>query len=194
MPILGIFASSRGKAPQAPTIGTVTRTSNTVVSVPYTDNDIGGSAITSRTIVSSPSVSLSYSNTSSSPIAVTATYTQSQLYTFTITATNASGTSPASSASNSVRPNPLTPTITGLSFTNTGTNTGTLSWSATNTSEWLFQGASSLMPSPYVYGDWTSTWPGTLVDLYPGDTYNLYVYVRSTDGTQASAFISFVKP
>lgn len=89
--------------PQAPTIGTVTRTSDTVVSVPFTAGATGGSSITSYTIVSSPSISLSYSGTTS-PIAVTGTFAASTAYTFTIAAVNANGTSTASSASNSVTP------------------------------------------------------------------------------------------
>jgi len=101
-------------APSAPTIGTVTRTSNTVVSVPYTDGSANGSAITSRTITSSPSISLSYTNTSASPIAVTGSFVQGTAYTFSITTTNGVGTSSASSASNSVTPYPQ-PTLGAFS-------------------------------------------------------------------------------
>jgi hypothetical protein len=160
--------------PQAPTIGTVSRTSDTVVSVPYTDNATGGSAITSRTITSSPSLSLSYSTTSSSPVAVTATYTGNQAYTFTITATNANGTSSSSGTSNSVIPYtpPPPPTISNLTFNYGGGSTATLTWTATNQSSYLFtSNYPGTYPSPYNYGTYTSSWPGNLVNI----DYNVVV-------------------
>jgi hypothetical protein len=90
--------------PQTPTIGTVTRTNNTTVSVPWT-GATGGKSITSTTIVSSPSISISTSGTSS-PSTATGTFVNNTEYTFTVSLTNANGTSDASSASNSVTPNP----------------------------------------------------------------------------------------
>jgi hypothetical protein len=96
-------------APGAPTIGTVTRTSNTVASVPFTAGSTGNATTTAYTITSSPSISLSYSGTTS-PIAVTGTFVQGTSYTFSMTATNKFGTSSASSASNSVTPYPA-PTL-----------------------------------------------------------------------------------
>lgn len=97
--------------PQAPTIGTVTTSNSTTVSVPFTAGATGGKSITSYTITSSPSISLTYSGTTS-PITVTGTFAQGTAYTFTIAATNANGTSAASSASNSVTPYQA-PTVTG---------------------------------------------------------------------------------
>ena len=89
--------------PQAPTIGTVTVTNKTTVSVPFTAGATGGATISSYTITSSPSISLSYSGTTS-PFTVTGSFVTNQAYTFTMTATNANGTSAASSTSNSVTP------------------------------------------------------------------------------------------
>lgn len=89
--------------PQAPTIGTVTVTNSTTVSIPFTAGATGGSTITSYTATSSPSVSLSVSGTTS-PLTVTGTFATNQAYTFTIAAVNANGTSTSSSASNSVTP------------------------------------------------------------------------------------------
>lgn len=90
--------------PQTPTITSVTRSSNTAVSIAFT-GATGGSVLTAVTATSSPSVSITSSGTSS-PMTATATYTTGQAYTFTITATNANGTSSASSVSSSVTPFP----------------------------------------------------------------------------------------
>jgi hypothetical protein len=180
--------------PQAPTIGTVSVSSRTVVSVPYTDNATGGSAITSRTIASSPSISLSYS-AGSSPVAVTGSYAASQGYTFTITATNANGTSTASGTSNSVTPYvPIAPTITSLTFTNTGSTTGTLSWTGTNIDVWMYEGDPSAYPPPFNYGTFTSSWPGNLINLVSGTSYSVTIYVRSVDNLQAQRSLTFTKP
>jgi hypothetical protein len=90
--------------PNAPTVGTATRTSDTVVSLAFTAPANGGSAITGYTITSSPSVAITTQAGTSSPLTATATYVAGTEYTFTITATNANGTSSASSASNGVTP------------------------------------------------------------------------------------------
>lgn len=95
--------------PQAPTIGTASRTNNTTVSLGFTAGATGGKTISSYTATSSPSISLTTTGTST-PLTVTGTYASGTAYTFTITATNANGTSTASSASNSVTPYP-TPSI-----------------------------------------------------------------------------------
>ena len=181
--------------PQAPTMGAVTRSSNTQVSVPYTTNATGGSAITSYTITSSPSLSLSYNTSFGSPVAVTASFAANQAYTFTITATNANGTSTASGASNSVTPYvPIVPTITSLTFTNTGSTTGTLSWTGTNIDVWLYTGDPATYPPPYNYGAFTSGWPGNLINLVSGTTYNVSIEVRSVDNVPASRSLTFTKP
>lgn len=180
--------------PQAPTMGAVSITSRTIVSVPYTDNANGGSAITSRTITSSPSLSLSYS-AGSSPVAVTASYAMNIAYTFTITATNANETSTASGASNPVTPYvPVVATITSLIFTNTGSTTGTLSWTGTNINVYLYTGDSATYPPPYNYGAFTSSWPGNLINLVSGTVYNVSIAVRSVDGFDDTRSLTFTKP
>jgi hypothetical protein len=90
-------------APGTPTIGTVTVTNDTTVSVPFTAGSTGNATTTAYTVTSSPSISLTYSGTTS-PFTVTGTFASNQAYTFTISATNKFGTSSASSASNSVTP------------------------------------------------------------------------------------------
>ena len=95
--------------PDAPTIGTVTVTSSTQVSIPFT---IVGttSNITSIAITSSPSITLTYTTTAptfsgqSATIAVTGTFIVGIPYKFFITITNSNGTSALSTASNSVIP------------------------------------------------------------------------------------------
>jgi hypothetical protein len=93
-------------APAAPTIETVTVISDTTVSLPFIPGAANGSAITSYTITSSPSISLSHSGLTS-PLTVTGSFVENQAYTFTMTATNAAGTSSSSAASNLVTPNPV---------------------------------------------------------------------------------------
>ena len=107
----------------APSIGTVTRTSNTVVSIPFTaPTDTGGAAITSYSIISTPSIALTYSGTTS-PMAVTGTFVTGTSYTFTIAAINSIGTGTASSSSNSVIPYAI---AAGQAlFTTVGTSTWT---------------------------------------------------------------------
>jgi hypothetical protein len=95
--------------PQTPTIGTVTRVSDSSVSLPFTGNT-GGKNLSAVTITSSPSLSLSYSGTTS-PVAVSGTYVYGTDYSFTMTSTNANGTSSASSASNTISPNTTQPTV-----------------------------------------------------------------------------------
>jgi hypothetical protein len=88
--------------PQAPTIGTVTQINATSVSVPFTGNSTGNSALIAPfyTVTSSPGGITATG--SSSPITVSGLSTGTA-YTFTVTATNANG-STASSASNSITP------------------------------------------------------------------------------------------
>lgn len=93
--------------PSTPTIGTVSRTNDTTVSVPFTAGFDGGSAITSYTVISSPSISLTTTGTSS-PLTVTGTFALNQAYTFQVRANNANGSSAYSASSNSITPNEFT--------------------------------------------------------------------------------------
>lgn len=163
--------------PQAPTLGSVTRQSNTSVSIPWSDGANGGSSITSRTVTSNPSISLSYS-ISGTPVTVSGSFAANTSYTFNMTSTNANGTSGASGASNSVTPYPYTPpptpVITSITYTQTGTYTGVLSWTGTNIDSVLFAASpdgASIYPAPYNYGAFTSGWTGNLVNVQPGQAY-----------------------
>ncbi len=90
--------------PQAPTLQTPTITSVSEVSLPFTAGATGGSAITSYTITSSPSIALTYSGTTS-PFSITGSYNAGIEYTFSVVANNANGSSTAA-ISSGITPNP----------------------------------------------------------------------------------------
>ena len=91
--------------PNAPTINSVTRASNTSVTITYTLGANNGAPILTIGFVSSPSIALTFTNTDlDGTITVTGSFASNTAYTFTMTATNAAGTSSSSSASNSVTP------------------------------------------------------------------------------------------
>ena len=90
------------KNPDAPTIGTATG-GNTTASVTFTaPANVGGSAITGFTVVSTPSGITGTG--ASSPVTVSG-LSNGTAYTFTVLATNSYGNSVLSAASNSVTPN-----------------------------------------------------------------------------------------
>ena len=89
------------KVPNAPTIGTATG-GDAQASVTFTaPSNVGGSAITQYTAVSTPGGL--YAQGSSSPLSVTG-LTNGTAYTFTVWALNTYGPSPYSAASGSVTP------------------------------------------------------------------------------------------
>jgi hypothetical protein len=91
------------KNPDAPTIGTATG-GNALASVAFTaPSDVGGSAITAYSVVSTPGGFVGTG--ASSPVTVTG-LTNGTAYTFKVFATNSYGPSAASAASNSVTPLP----------------------------------------------------------------------------------------
>ena len=92
-----------GTAPDAPTIGTATETSDTTATVDFTaPTYTGGSTITNYVATSSPgSITGTLSQAGSGTIEVTG-LTENTTYTFTVTATNNVGTSLPSEASNSI--------------------------------------------------------------------------------------------
>ena len=89
------------KNPDAPTIGTATG-GNALASVTFTaPSDVGGSAITAYSVVSTPGGFVGTG--ASSPVTVTG-LTNGTAYTFKVFATNSYGPSAASAASNSATP------------------------------------------------------------------------------------------
>jgi len=97
-----LTASYNGlQVPNAPTIGTATAGSGSA-SVTFTaPSNVGGGAITSYTVISSPGGITGTG--ASSPVTVSG-LTNGTAYTFTVVATNTYGSGPASAASNSVTP------------------------------------------------------------------------------------------
>ena len=101
------------KNPDAPTIGTATGGVNSA-SVTFTaPSNVGGSAITGYTIVSSPDSILGTG--ASSPVTVSG-LTGGTAYTFKVFATNAYGPSPLSAASNSATALDPAPTVIGQAY------------------------------------------------------------------------------
>jgi hypothetical protein len=90
--------------PDAPTVGTVTVTNATTVSVPFTAATTGGDP-TSYTVAATPSVGdISTNAGTSSPRTVTGTFVNQTAYTFTIRGGNSTATGAISASSNSVTP------------------------------------------------------------------------------------------
>jgi len=83
--------------PDAPTIGTATRTGATTATVAYTAAVTGGAA-TTFTAISTPGL-LTF--TGSSPITVTG-LSSATTYTFSVIASNSIGSGPKSASSNSI--------------------------------------------------------------------------------------------
>jgi hypothetical protein len=122
-------------APPAPTIGAVSATGATTVSVSFTAPATnGGSAITSYTATSSPGgITGSILQSGSGTINVTG-LTPSTSYTFTVKATNSISTSSASSASASITTNVGAPAFTLSSSTESKTvNTAITGYTITST-------------------------------------------------------------
>jgi uncharacterized repeat protein (TIGR02059 family) len=178
-------------APGAPTLGTATVTNATTVSIPFTAGAANGSAITSYTITSSPSLALSYSGTTS-PFTVTGSFVEGQAYTFTMTATNGAGTSSPSSASNSITPNTATaPTISTAVLNSAGTQI-TLTYNETLSATTAATSAFAVSDSGTAVTVSSVTASGFTVTLALASTINIgrvvtVSYTDPTAGDDASA-------
>ena len=105
------------KNPDAPTIGTATA-GDTIATVPFTaPTNVGGSAISSYTALSTPGGITA--SAASSPISVTG-LTNGTAYTFAVWATNTYGPSAYSAASNSVSPAALQRGVSAGGINSTG--------------------------------------------------------------------------
>jgi len=169
-----ITASYNGLlAPSAPTIGTVTGSSSSA-SVPFTaPSDIGGGAITSYTVVSSPGGFIGTGTTS--PITVTG-LTSGTAYTFVIYANNAYGNSPPSAVSNS-----FTPPFAGQqAYTTAGTYTWVAPTGVTSVAVVAVGGGGSGScdtPStgPYAGGGGAGLGYKNNITVVPGNSYTVVV-------------------
>ena len=79
-------------------------------------------------------------------------------------------------------------TISNLAYTATGSTTGTLSWSGSNISAYLFTGSATNYPSPYNYGTYTGSWPGNLVNMVNGQSYTVTITVSPGSNSQTITF------
>jgi hypothetical protein len=120
----------------------------------------------------------------------------------TVTRATCTGATPSPTSTATATPTPtatltVTPvpcTISDLVYTSSGagTTTGKLSWTHTGREHELFTGLPALYPTPYVYGSWTGSWTGDLVNLVPGVSYPVSVTVRSSTGcTDTASTIAF---
>jgi hypothetical protein len=178
-------------APGAPVIGTATRSASQSVQVTFTaPASIGGSAITSYTVTSSPG-SLTGTG-ASSPVTVTG-LTNGTAYTFTVTATNSYGTGTASGASNSATPYgvPGAPTIG--TATSTGTTTATVSFTAPASNGGSTITSYTAVSSPgSVTGTLSQAGSGTITvsGLSAGTSYTFTVYATNAAGNSATSSAS----
>ena len=118
--VRGLGFQGAGK-PNPPTINSVTRVSDTQVTLSWTAGANNGAPITSISIISSPSISLTYTTTDlDGSVNVTGSFVSNQAYTFTMTTINAVGSSDSSAASSSVIPAPLA-VVTGGTLTSDAT-------------------------------------------------------------------------
>ena len=145
----------------------------------------------------------------------TSDYSAGDIYTIStsdvvLTATwtaNAPAPAPAPAPSSTVSSNPIAnpaaivstpvapiiPVVSSLVFTENATKDGgVLSWSGTNVQSWRFIGDEKIYPAPYVYGGYTVSWPGTLVNMVRGVSYNLTLEVLSTTGTGSTKTITYL--
>ena len=187
--------------PDQPSIGTVTKTNATTVSVPYTlatgNTGTGKGTINSVTIVSYPNITLTYTNTSATPVSVTGTFASGQGYTFTISVTNNTGTSAVSLASNSVTPNPVIAPIYPVALayinfdqsTTLTSNTEQVTGNAIGSSPTSYTGTTSISVSTSVYKSYANSiyFPGgqsfttsfTLPSTSSGLAFSFWFYVTN---------------
>jgi hypothetical protein len=165
----------------APTIGTATVLSTTVVSVAFTAPS-GTGTITGYTVTSSSGGFIGTG--SSSPISVTG-LTPNTPYTFTVTATNSGGTSqPSESTTVTTKPNAPTSVIATVSSTTAvsvsftaPTGTGTITSYTITSSPGGFTGTGSSSPI-------------TVTGLTPNTPYTFTVTATNSGGTSSASSAS----
>ena len=86
-------------------------------------------------------------------------------------------------------PSPCTATISNLHYTTggAGTTNGKLTWTTSGPGLFQYIGNSTLYPTPYVYGGFTSTWDGSLANVVPGTSYPVSVKFIASCGTISQA-------
>jgi len=170
--------------PDAPTIGTATKTGATTATVAFNPPlEDGGEAITVYTATSLPG-SITATNTSS-PINFTG-LTSGTEYTFTVTATNAVGTSAPSQASNTITTDYINPNSPGAptigTATKTGSTTATVAFTAPSSDGgYPITGYTAISTPGGITGTGTTS-PITVTGLNPGQEYTFVVFATNSQG------------
>ena len=180
--------------PDAPTIGTATKTGTTTASLtflPPASN--GGRPVTLYTATSLPG-SITATGTSS-PIAITG-LTSGTAYTFTVTATNSIGTSSPSQASNTATTDYINPNSPGAptvgTATKTGATTATVAFTApASDGGYAITNYTAISSPGGITGTLAQAGSGTIpvTGLTPGTEYTFVVFATNSqgDGINSSA-------
>jgi len=175
-------------APDAPAIGTATKTGSTTATVSFTEPaNNGGVAVSSYTVTSNPGGITATG--SGSPISVTG-LTPATAYTFTVTATNTAGTSAPSSASNQITSNaavPGAPTIgTAIKISSTSAQ---VAYTAPANNGGASISSYTVTSTPGNIVATGSTSPITIPGLTPATSYTFKVLATNFvgDGPESSA-------
>ena len=99
----GRYQTITTTVPSAPTVGTISLTNATTISIPYTDNQTGGRYIQGHYISITPAVSATVTS-QSNPLTLTAALIAGTSYTVQVSAYNQNGYSALSGSSNIVTP------------------------------------------------------------------------------------------
>jgi hypothetical protein len=174
-------------APDAPTIGTATKTGTSTATVAFlSPASNGGNAITVYTATSLPS-GVTATGTSS-PITLTG-LTSATAYTFTVTATNSIGTSSPSQASNSVTTDYINPNSPGQptigTATKTGSTTATVAYTApASNGGYAITSYTAVSTPGGITGTLSQAGSGTIsvTGLTPGTDYTFIVFATNSQG------------
>lgn len=174
-------------APDAPTIGTATKTGTSTATVAFlAPSSSGGSTITGYTVTSSPSGVTATGN--SSPITLTG-LTSATAYTFTVTATNSIGTSSPSQASNSITTDYINPNSPGAptigTATKTGSSTATVAYTApASDGGYAITSYTAVSTPGGITGTLSQAGSGTIsvTGLTPGADYTFIVFATNSQG------------